>query len=60
MLRKHLQRLEQPSEVAKFETDLDSMPEAEVIEHDDNGMHILLARVKFWILFKVIASKVIG
>ncbi|KAH9737247.1 Cactin [Citrus sinensis] len=36
MLRKHLQRLEQPSEVAKFETDLDSMPEAEVIEHDDN------------------------
>lgn len=43
MLRKHLQRLEQPLEGVKFETDLDSMPEAEVIEHDVNGMHIFIS-----------------
>ncbi|KAH9671673.1 Cactin [Citrus sinensis] len=36
MLRKHLQRLEQALEGAKFETDLDSMHEAEVIEHNDD------------------------
>ncbi|GAY62608.1 hypothetical protein CUMW_219190 [Citrus unshiu] len=36
MLRKHLQRLEQALEGAKFETDLDSMREAEVIEHNDD------------------------
>ncbi|KAH9735289.1 Cactin [Citrus sinensis] len=36
MLHKHLQRLEQALEGAKFETDLDSMRDAEVIEHNDD------------------------
>lgn len=38
MLRKHLQRLEQPLEGEKFETD--SGPQEDDIDHDDSGMHI--------------------
>ena len=43
MLHKHLQRLEQALEGAKFETDLDSMRDAEVIEHNDDGMCIFIS-----------------
>lgn len=46
MLRKHLQRLEQPLEGEKIETNLDSGPEEENIEPDDIGMYISVM-VKF-------------
>lgn len=55
MLRKHLQRLEQPLEGEnKFETDHDLQSEDENIqlENDDNGMPFFLPfLLKFWIFF---------